>query len=330
MTSHDHLLPLPNVVGAGTGWKTVGGEITDDKATVVLVRDKLPALMLAPGEEIPAFDFFNKLPTDVRAVGELRALRKTRQRPAPPGVSIGHVDVTAGTFGAVVRNSSGMRLILSNNHVLANSNAGAVGDDILQPGTADGGRYPDDRIATLYAFEPINFGGGAGDSALANLLAALGNRILSILGNACRLKTDCPGGPSINLVDAALAIPLEDEDILDEILDIGVVRGTSPVVLGMPVRKSGRTTGLTTGQVDLTDATVRVSYGTGREAIFERQIITSAMSAGGDSGSLLVTMEGGLIKGGDAQAVGLLFAGSDQVTIHNPVDEVLAALSVSI
>ena len=139
MSKHESLMKLPNVVGAGKGWKRVGGEITDEKATVVLVRDKVPALMLAQGDEIPAFDFFNHMPTDVRAVGELRALRKTRRRPAQPGISIGHVEVTAGTFGAVVRNGIGTRLILSNNHVLANSNDAAIGDLILQPGVADGG-----------------------------------------------------------------------------------------------------------------------------------------------------------------------------------------------
>ena len=325
MSKHESLMKLPNVVGAGKGWKTVGGEITDEKATVVLVRDKVPALMLAQGDEIPAFDFFNHMPTDVRAVGELRALRKTRRRPAQPGISIGHVEVTAGTFGAVVRNSIGTRLILSNNHVLANSNDAAVGDIILQPGVADGGTYPADTIATLHSFEPINFGGsGGGSSVLADLLATVGNAILAALRNACRLKTDCPGGsPGINLVDAALGLPLENGDILDEILDIGIVRGTIGAVLGMPVLKSGRTTGLTKGTVELIDATVRVSYGPGREATFEKQIITSAMSQGGDSGSLLVARE-------SLEAVGLLFAGSEQITIHNRISDVLAALKVSI
>jgi hypothetical protein len=45
------------------------------------------------------------------------------------------------------------------------------------------------------------------------------------------------------------------------------------------------------------------------------------MSRGGDSGSLVVA--------GDSQlAVGLLFAGSDQATIFNPIQEVIKALNV--
>jgi hypothetical protein len=45
------------------------------------------------------------------------------------------------------------------------------------------------------------------------------------------------------------------------------------------------------------------------------------MSQPGDSGSLLVA-------GGSLQAVGLLFAGSSQTTIYNPIGDVLQALAV--
>jgi hypothetical protein len=69
--------------------------------------------------------------------------------------------------------------------------------------------------------------------------------------------------------------------------------------------------------------TVTVAYGTGRTARFENQIVTSAMSQGGDSGSLLVA-------GDTQQAVGLLFAGSEQTTIHSPIQAVLDSLEVDI
>jgi hypothetical protein len=91
----------------------------------------------------------------------------------------------------------------------------------------------------------------------------------------------------------------------------------------MSVRKSGRTTGLTTGEITVLEATVDVGYGSGRTARFDEQIVTSPMSSPGDSGSLLVA--------GDSQhAVGLLFAGSDQTTIHNPIQAVLDCLEVEI
>ncbi len=88
-----------------------------------------------------------------------------RQRPSPNGISVGHFRITAGTQGALARGRRAPRdrrlLILSNNHVLANSNAARFGDTILQPGRADGGQNPRDRIAILERFVPINFGGGA-------------------------------------------------------------------------------------------------------------------------------------------------------------------------
>src|SRR3989449_7150169 len=81
--------------------------------------------------------------------------RTRRIRPAPGGVSIGHIQITAGTLGILARRN-GRPVILSNNHVLANQNAGRVGDPILQPGPADGGRLQD-TIARLVDFVPIQF-----------------------------------------------------------------------------------------------------------------------------------------------------------------------------
>ncbi len=99
--------------------------------------------------------------TDVIEVGEMRFLGRTeRVRPAQPGVSIGHYKVTAGTFGAVVRDrKTGELFILSNNHVLANATDGRdgrarIGDPIYQPGSYDGGTR-DDVIARQERFVPI-------------------------------------------------------------------------------------------------------------------------------------------------------------------------------
>ena len=66
-----------------------------------------------------------------------------------------------------------------------------------------------------------------------------------------------------------------------------------------------------------------VNYGPDRPATFEEQIITTPMSNGGDSGSLLVAKD-------TSQAVGLLFAGSSQTTVHNPIKTVLSSLNVDL
>lgn len=75
-----------------------------------------------------------------------------RMRPAPGGISVGHYRITAGTLGCLATGLSAPRnsrlMILSNNHVLANSNNAAYGDCICQPGPYDGGACP--RIKSLF------------------------------------------------------------------------------------------------------------------------------------------------------------------------------------
>jgi hypothetical protein len=218
-------------------------------------------------------------------------------RPVPIGVSTGHPDVTAGTIGARVTDGS-RTFALSNNHVFANNNGARRGDNLLQPGVADGGRNPADALATLYDFEPIQFCGGL----------------------------SCP----MNKIDAAVALTTPD--------DVGTTTPeegygapkpeTMGATLGMRVQKYGRTTGHTFGRVTGINAIIDVDYRTG-SARFEGQIIITdgSFSTGGDSGSLVVS------KGffaGDRRPVGLLFAGSSTNTIANPIDLVLDRFGVRI
>jgi hypothetical protein len=173
------------------------------------------------------------------------------------------------------------RLILSNNHVLANSNDASPGDAILQPGPADGGSTNLDQIATLERFIKIDFGTSPGDCSLANSYVSLGNAISRLLGSSHRLDTYRSNPQATNLVDAALARPLNDADVLDEILEIGTISGTTEAFLGMPVRKSGRTTGFTTGQIAVLNSTVSVSHGVGKTATFQNLLVAGPMSQGG-------------------------------------------------
>ncbi len=322
------LLKKANVVGVGVGYKEKHGLRTQDLSLVVLVEKKLPLTALAKRDVVPRE--IRGVATDVKEVGRLVAYksRTERWRPAPPGVSIGHWAITAGTFGAVVQDAeTGERLILSNNHVLANSNQAIPGDAILQPGAADGGRNPADRIAELLRFVPIQFesgGGGNGDTcSTANLVAETANLFARLVASPWRLvPVRIQTLTSANRVDAAVARPVSQDAIEAAVLEIGEVHGSVEAELGLAVRKSGRTTGLTTGTVQVIDATVRVGYGAAGTALFEDQIVTGNMSAPGDSGSLLVEQDG-------QRAVGLLFAGSDQSTIFNPISAVESALSIT-
>jgi hypothetical protein len=319
----EFVLSKPNVVGVGTGFREIRGRKTDEICVVALVRQKIPKAGLSAEDIIPTK--LEGVSTDVVQVGELRALasRTERQRPVPGGVSVGHYKVTAGTLGCVVQDrATGARLILSNNHVFANSNDALPGDPILQPGPIDGGQVASDMIAELDRFEPIQFSTEPPTCGWAQNYAKVGNVVGKMLKSKHRVQAFRSDAEASNRIDAALARPLDGVEILDEILDIGVVDGVVPASLGMSVRKSGRTTALTSGHISVLETTVNIQYGD-RTARFEGQIVTGPMSEPGDSGSLLVA-------GDSLLAVGLLFAGSTQATIYNPIQDVLDGLEAAI
>jgi hypothetical protein len=308
----------------GTGYKSVKGEDSERLCLVALVQQKLPKSALSSEMMIPAE--IGGVKTDVLDVGYIRPqqARASRLRPAPGGVSLGHFQITAGTLGCVVHdNHNHTRLILSNNHVLANHNKARIGDPILQPGTANGGVVKNDTLAYLARFSPIKFGLEKEPDTFAQRLVNALNSLARLLGSNQSLSVTRKTPSAFNLVDAAVARPVDDAQISDEILEIGVITGIIPPSLGMPVRKSGKATGLTQGTISVMDVTIDIDFLNGNIARFENQIVTTCMSQGGDSGSLLV--HANLPK-----AVGLLFAGSDKATIHNPIQAVLDALEVRI
>lgn len=312
-----------NVNGVAVGHKIVAGKDTGEMCVTVLVKKKVPKSDLVTRDLIP--QIVDGIPTDVREVGEIVAFKARTDlwRPAPGGVSIGHYAITAGTLGGFVKDlTTGETLILSNNHVLANSNSASIGDAILQPGPADGGRNPQDRIADLERFVRIQFeGGNGGDCIFARSTSGVLNFFAKIFGSSHRLvpiKIEA----EVNEVDAAVAKPTRDDVITGDILDIGVITGIKAATINMTVRKSGRTTNTTTGKIEMLNATVDVGYGGSKVATYENQIITGAISSPGDSGSLVV-------DGTEPLAVGLLFAGSDTSTVINPIDRVLNLLNVT-
>ena len=283
--NEDELLSKANVVGVGIGEKIRGSFSQNRLCLKIYVEKKLIAKKLTKAEFIP--QEISRIETDVEEAGKIIAQANTgRFRPAPGGVSLGHYQITAGTLGCLVKDKKSEKvLILSNNHVLANSNKAEKGDPILQPGPYDGGKKPKDLIGYLENWIEINF------------------------------KKEA------NLVDAALARPKVSGDVRPEIMLIGSPQGLTKAKIGMPIQKSGRTTGYTTGKVKDISASVKVNYDN-QTALFRDQILTTNMSQGGDSGSLVLDMK--------ARAVGLLFAGSEQVTILNPINEVLRLLDIEL
>lgn len=310
-----------NVVATGIGYKITRGKRTPDLSIVCSVTEKLAAARLSPADLVPST--MDGVPTDVVQTGRLRALqsRTERQRPAPGGVSIGHRDITAGTLGCLVRRG-GDTFILSNNHVLANSNEAQRGDPIMQPGPIDGGQLPNDHIADLEDFVPITFSQPEPPSQCptARAVIAFLNAICLGIGSKTRYQIVTLQAED-NFVDAAIARPLNAGDVKGEILEIGTIAGVAEADLGTALKKSGRTTELTTGEVLQVDVTADVSYGAGRTARFTDQLLAGAMSQGGDSGSAVLD--------DDNRLVGLLFAGSDTTTIINRISHVFSALGVT-
>ena len=194
----------------------------------------------------------------------------------------------SGTLGALVLRD-GVLCILSNNHVVARSGSAAAGEDVVQPGLVDTGC----------------------STAGSNIVGDFAGDLVP-LGTAN--------------VDAALAFARANVDASGAIIDVGVPRAApQAAAVGLSVMKSGRTTGFTTGTVTSINATVNVQYmrgcGVGVPFIltYTNQIMTGAMSAGGDSGSLLLSNDG------SPNPVGLLFAGSNSTTVHNPIQHVINA-----
>lgn len=306
------LFKKKGVTSVGVGFKYKDGRKTEEVCVIVGVEKKQSASFVRGKDMIP-YDL-DGVRTDVVETGKIKALRTEKFRPAPGGVSIGHYQITAGTFGCIVKDvSSNNVFILSNNHVLANSNEANQGDLILQPGPHDGGTR-NDRIGTLINWVPINFGGEVDGGT--DFISILKQFLCQWFGLFCDEQPTEP-----NTVDAAIALP-DDESVVNEIIEIGKPTGAAKVELGQSVQKSGRTTGYTVGEVIQVDTTVQVQYGPGKIATFENQFVTDAVSAGGDSGSVFLDSSN--------RVVGLLFAGGNGVTIFNPIKDVLDKLSVAI
>jgi hypothetical protein len=216
-----------------------------------------------------------------------------------------------GTLGSELLRG-GQKYILSNNHVLAGSDtgvagSGASGDSILQPGLIDSqcSSTNTNTVANLSQFFNLETGSGTPvDAAIA--LVASGdvdpNGTISQLGGITSGGQPTNGGPHAGSGIAAS--------------------------LGETVAKSGRSTGLTCASINAINVQASVEYtkGCGTGSTFD-VTYTDAISMGdgtfsaeGDSGSLIVDQT-------SADAVGLLFGGSDTDTVANPIADVLAQMA---
>lgn len=247
------------------------------------------------------------------------ANQKTQNLPTPLGVSGGNAADTgssqccAGTLGALV-SRGGQNYILSDSHVLARTDSGAIGDSIIQPGLLDSScsTTGTNQVATLSQFANLEIpvSGGSIDAALALVSAGkvdLNGTILE-LGGTTNNSQPTDGAPHAG---SGVAPSLYEAD----------------GITALKVAKSGGATGLTCSSISAIDVTASVTYQKGCDGAQFQQTYTDLVviggadfSASGDSGALIVTQD-------NADPVALLFASSDADSLGSPVADVLAALA---
>ncbi len=232
-------------------------------------------------------------------------------------------DCCGGTLGALVEDTEHNQYILSNNHVLAESDQGRIGDTIDQPGLIDDACRPLSQqgsivrpAGTLRYYVPLATNQSNVDAALAAVTPGAVNPEGSILqfgqagtGMSAPLSAAPPVAGSGEALNAD---------------NLG----------GLRVVKSGRTTGLTCSTIEGVALAVKVDYYKDcaetqpyYTKTFTGQIGISgdSFSDSGDSGSLIVDAS-------NAQPVGLFFAGGTDgkgngLSIANPISDVLSELS---
>jgi hypothetical protein len=293
------LLSLAGAGFVGIGHSEAEGEV------VVFVEDE------EARENVPRS--FNGYTVRTEVTGEVQVLstqvaeplagvspeRRGVVRPLVGGISLS-ADIEdmyyCGTLGMVTYDDK----ILSNAHVIAiepdTDNFLDLGTDIIQPGSGDGGREGA-RVGALEDYVPIDFDPGAENYADA----AIGS-------------IDYDHGD-------------EDEESPGEQFGEGGnywIEGWTEVSLGNTVRKSGRSTGVTTGQVINTNISVYVEYGD-EIARFVDQIAIAqdnwSFAGPGDSGSAVDK---------DGEFVGLVFAGSENYVYINKAEHIIDELGIAV
>jgi hypothetical protein len=207
-----------------------------------------------------------------------------------------------GTLGSLLVDQKGKQYILSNNHVIGRVGHAKRGEAILQPGYVD--TWCDSSLPNTVA----NF-----TFAAPILTSNVDAAIAQVVPGAVDTQGDIIGLGGTASDGSYISAPPANTTV-------------APIV-GMPVAKSGRTTGLSCGSVLGISARVCVDYPPdcgntiAMTVCFSGQVIMGSLAQPGDSGSLIVDAD-------TAQPMGLLAAGSadGRFTIANPVTDILSAL----
>jgi hypothetical protein len=293
-------LKLERVVGTATG-------LTDDGRLAVLVLTESPLPAGALPMTIEGIPVVEEVTGKIRPYDSGPAHQVKQTPPIQLGTSGGwRYDLAngyccSGTLGSLIKIGS-TQYVLSNYHVLeadivngGNGRVAVAGDPVIQPGMVDisCNAATAQNVATLSGIKSLP--GSNVDAAIAQVVSGM----VSSTGS---------------------------------ILDVGTIStSTVGASLNQAVKKSGRTTGLTRSTISGLNASVSVQYenecagGVAFTKTYTGQILIKnrvhgqAFISGGDSGSLMVED-----VTTHPRAVGLLFAGSSQTAVANPINSVLS------
>ncbi len=300
----EKLLKQPGVTGVDVGYKYVDGKRTDQIAIRVFVEKKKKTV--PKGQGVP--ETIDGVKTDViERKYELQQFKNRKKvedvellvdaghyRPLKGGMGIGPCRVVGGFVFVGTLGAIVKDNATGNPFCLSNFHVMCI----------DNGSHVGDQMC-----QPGRVDGG---SCPADVVGSLQR---SSLGGT----VDC----AVCSIDAGIGY-------VCEVLEIGQVAGTAVAVLDAPVRKRGRTTGLTYGFVDGIHASVNIDYGDGigmrtltnQVSIRPDTAHNALFSDHGDSGSVIMDA--------NRKVVSLLFAGSsDGHTLGNQIADVLSALNVT-
>jgi hypothetical protein len=280
----------------------------------IYVSKKVPAPLLSGTALVPktVIDDTIEVPTDVIEVGDVKALpflspdiatnplaacSPCKLRPVVGGASISPGNFALAGTGGLVVYKHGVLMLLSNNHVLRMSfisneaERPQRGMYVRQPAFSDGGTI-EDNCGIIEDYIEMSFPGpNEADCALARIAVGI--------------------SPEIN--------------------GVGVPSKIITPVKDMPVTKSGRTSGITSGTITDTDVTIQVNYSSNPNtpilATLTGQILTTPMLQPGDSGSVLVNLDN---LSQEIQVAALGFAGSDLVSVATPIEKVFSLLDLTL
>jgi hypothetical protein len=267
-----------NVVGTCLGPKQVNEQQTDTESVIILVTQKVPKSALSRDEIVAETATVDnkELPTDVQEIGHVEYHHRSRHRPCLGGVS-GHVSRgRSGTLGSPLLIDEDGDPVLLSNAHVV-AREGRSNDAVYQPSLPDGGRRND----------PIGV-----------------------------LKQSSGYDASVEPRSDSALVRVDPDDMRNDILGIGPLAGFREPAYNQTITKSGRTSGITEGELIGRDARVRIS---GARTPYIGLDVYSNMGTSGDSGSLF-----GVLDSNEFYATGLYFAGGSSRGLCIPMDAVQA------